>query len=97
LLTLVTLFAVLLNNSCCPLPPGNLMSPRGVIADKVIKSLQQEGTTREDLLFLVGEPDMRGMQDRRFIYTWTAEYSYYRNIVLETHYLVDPEKQGYGS
>jgi hypothetical protein len=73
------------------------MSPRGVIADKVIKSLQQEGTTREDLLFLVGEPDMRGMQDRRFIYTWTAEYSYYRNIVLETHYLVDPEKQGYGS
>ena len=72
---LIPLFAILLiNNSCIyvPTPAFGLISQRGAINKKIIKSLRQGETTREDLLLLLGEPDESYDGDRYFIYEWEA-------------------------
>jgi outer membrane protein assembly factor BamE (lipoprotein component of BamABCDE complex) len=73
LLIVTILFAVLLNNSSCYTPwPAILTSEGGIITDKLITSLKEGETTREDVLLLLGEPFQRGEQDRYFIYYWAA-------------------------
>ncbi len=73
LVMLTTFIMILLFNSGCvivPLPSHDLTSIKGVINEKLIKSLKPGETTREDLLLLVGAPDAQYEQDRYFIYQW---------------------------
>ena len=78
LVMLTTIIMILLFNGGCvyvPLPAHDLTSPKGVINDELIESLEPGETTREDLLLLVGAPDTQYEQDRYFIYEWEATES----------------------
>lgn len=95
LLILITFFTVLLANSSCaylPLPAHDLLSKKGVINKKIIKSLKPGETTREDLLLQIGAPDERHEQDRYFIYYWVATEGMFAigfvggNYIERTHY-----------
>ena len=84
---LIPLFAILLINSSCiyvPTPAFGLISQRGAINKKIIKSLKQGETTREDLLLLVGAPDAQYEQYRYFIYEWEATEGAFAHLTRTT-------------
>lgn len=64
---------LLLSAGCVPIPTPELVShgSRLSIPEETLKLVQTGSTTKEDVLLVLGEPDMGSKDEKNFLY-WTA-------------------------
>lgn len=64
---LVALVALVL--AACVLPAFNAPGP-GQVDEATVTALKSRTLSRTEILFLIGEPDLRHLEDRVFVYRW---------------------------